>query len=216
MTESLPVNPSLEQLQNQAKDIHKAFKSGNESACDILKSLAKFAEKSNQDLLAEKISLQQVQHALAISYGFHNWQALRHSISAIRSSVPVERDPVSRFVDKMLKDAIFGGSSDLYFEPCEKTYGVSYKNDGIMHEVAQPPVGLGPQIAENLKLRASMDIADREQPKSGHIMLGISKTKMIDIRIRTFPVPLGEKIDLQILDVPKDFRDMSIQLSEWD
>jgi type II secretory ATPase GspE/PulE/Tfp pilus assembly ATPase PilB-like protein len=213
MTESLPNNPSLEQLKNQAKDIHKAYKSGNESACDILKLLSNFAQESNQELLAKKISLQQVQHALAMSYGFDSWQALRQSVAAIRStSVPEERDPVTRFIDKMLKDTIVSGASHLYFEPDEKAYHVRYRLNGVVHEVARPPVGLGPEIAENLKLRASIDITDRLRPESGHITLEIkrgdtqyhpiSETKTINFRVKTFPVLFGEKFDLQILDTP--------------
>lgn len=52
--------------------------------------------------------------------------------------------PVVRFVNKMLLDAIKGGSSDLHFEPYEKTYRVRFRTDGILHEVARPPIQLAP------------------------------------------------------------------------
>ena len=45
--------------------------------------------------------------------------------------------PVVRFVNKMLLDAIKGGSSDLHFEPYEKVYRVRLRTDGILREVAQ-------------------------------------------------------------------------------
>ncbi|MCB1647765.1 MAG: type IV-A pilus assembly ATPase PilB, partial [Pseudomonadales bacterium] len=55
--------------------------------------------------------------------------------------------PVVRFINKMLMDAIKGGSSDLHFEPFEKAYRVRFRTDGILHEVARPPVNLGPRIS---------------------------------------------------------------------
>lgn len=54
--------------------------------------------------------------------------------------------PVVRFVNKMLLDAIKGGSSDLHFEPYEKAYRVRFRTDGILHEVARPPIQLAPDI----------------------------------------------------------------------
>ena len=55
--------------------------------------------------------------------------------------------PVVRFINKMLMDAIRGGSSDLHFEPFEKAYRVRFRTDGILHEVQRPPVNLGPKIS---------------------------------------------------------------------
>lgn len=43
--------------------------------------------------------------------------------------------PVVRFINKMLLDAIRAGSSDLHFEPFEKSYRVRFRTDGVLHEV---------------------------------------------------------------------------------
>lgn len=48
--------------------------------------------------------------------------------------------PVVRFVNKVLLDAIKRGASDIHFEPYEKMYRVRYRMDGVLKEVAQPPV----------------------------------------------------------------------------
>ena len=46
--------------------------------------------------------------------------------------------PIVRFVNKILLDAIKGGSSDIHFEPYEKAYRIRFRTDGILHEVARP------------------------------------------------------------------------------
>ncbi|MPQ71292.1 MULTISPECIES: type IV-A pilus assembly ATPase PilB [unclassified Pseudomonas] len=108
--------------------------------------------------------------------------------------------PVVRFVNKMLLDAIKGGSSDLHFEPYEKIYRVRLRTDGILREVARPPIHLATRIAARLKVMASMDISERRKPQDGRIKMRISKTKAIDFRVNTLPTLWGEKVVMRILD----------------
>jgi type IV pilus assembly protein PilB len=108
--------------------------------------------------------------------------------------------PVVRFVNKMLLDAIKGGSSDLHFEPYEKAYRVRFRTDGILHEVARPPIQLAPRISARLKVMASLDISERRRPQDGRIKMKISKNKAIDFRVNTLPTLWGEKIVMRILD----------------
>ncbi len=108
--------------------------------------------------------------------------------------------PVVRFVNKMLLDAIRGGSSDLHFEPYEKAYRVRLRTDGILHEVARPPIQLAPRISARLKVMAGLDISERRKPQDGRIKMKLSKTKAIDFRVNTLPTLWGEKIVMRILD----------------
>ncbi len=108
--------------------------------------------------------------------------------------------PVVRFVNKMLLDAIRGGSSDLHFEPYEKAYRVRFRTDGILHEVARPPIQLAPRISARLKVMAGLDISERRKPQDGRIKMKVSKTKAIDFRVNTLPTLWGEKIVMRILD----------------
>jgi type IV pilus assembly protein PilB len=108
--------------------------------------------------------------------------------------------PVVRFVNKMLLDAIKGGASDLHFEPYEKTYRVRFRTDGILHEVARPPIQLASRIGARLKVMAALDISERRKPQDGRIKMKISKTKSIDFRVNTLPTLWGEKIVMRILD----------------
>ncbi|MCG4452031.1 type IV-A pilus assembly ATPase PilB [Pseudomonas sp. MMS21-TM103] len=108
--------------------------------------------------------------------------------------------PVVRFVNKMLLDAIKGGSSDLHFEPYEKVYRVRFRTDGILQEIARPPIQLAPRISARLKVMAALDISERRKPQDGRIKMRISKTKSIDFRVSTCPTLWGEKIVMRILD----------------
>lgn len=108
--------------------------------------------------------------------------------------------PIVKFVNKMLLDAIKMGSSDIHFEPYEKRYRVRYRTDGVLHEVASPPIGASGKIAARLKVMSQMDISERRLPQDGRIKLKISKNKAIDFRVNTLPTLWGEKIVLRILD----------------
>ncbi|TWC11274.1 MULTISPECIES: type IV-A pilus assembly ATPase PilB [unclassified Pseudomonas] len=108
--------------------------------------------------------------------------------------------PVVRFVNKMLLDAIKGGSSDLHFEPYEKSYRVRVRTDGMLREVARPPTQLASRIAARLKVMASLDISERRKPQDGRLKMRLSKSKSIDFRVNTLPTLWGEKVVIRILD----------------
>ncbi|MCT0156830.1 type IV-A pilus assembly ATPase PilB [Pseudomonas aeruginosa] len=122
------------------------------------------------------------------------------SASPEDSGDDAEDAPVVRFVNKMLLDAIRGGSSDLHFEPYEKTYRVRFRTDGMLHEVAKPPIQLASRISARLKVMAGLDISERRKPQDGRIKMRVSKTKSIDFRVNTLPTLWGEKIVMRILD----------------
>ena len=108
--------------------------------------------------------------------------------------------PVVRFVNKVLVDAIKRGASDIHFEPYEKSFRVRYRQDGMLHAVASPPIGLAPRIAARVKVMSRMDIAERRVPQDGRIKMNLSRTKAIDFRVSSCPTLYGEKLVLRILD----------------
>lgn len=112
----------------------------------------------------------------------------------------VDEAPIVRFVNKVLLDAIKMGASDIHFEPYEKAYRVRFRVDGILQEMAKPPVNLAIRLAARLKVMSQMDISERRVPQDGRIKMKISKTRAIDFRVNTLPTLFGEKIVLRILD----------------
>jgi type IV pilus assembly protein PilB len=112
----------------------------------------------------------------------------------------IEDAPVVRFVNKILLDAIKRGASDVHFEPYEKFFRVRTRLDGVLSEVAQPPVALATKVCARLKVMSRMDIAERRVPQDGRIKMRLSKNRAIDFRVNTCPTLFGEKIVLRILD----------------
>ena len=112
----------------------------------------------------------------------------------------VEDAPVVRFVNKVLLDAIKRGASDVHFEPYEKVFRVRTRLDGVLSEVATPPVILANKVCARLKVMSRMDIAERRVPQDGRIKMRLSKNRAIDFRVNTCPTLFGEKIVLRILD----------------
>jgi type IV pilus assembly protein PilB len=112
----------------------------------------------------------------------------------------IEDAPIVRFVNKIMLDAIRKNASDIHFEPYEKYYRIRLRVDGVLREVAQPPVQLATKLAARLKVMSRLDIAERRVPQDGRIKMRLSKNRSIDFRVSSCPTLFGEKIVLRILD----------------
>jgi type IV pilus assembly protein PilB len=100
----------------------------------------------------------------------------------------------------MLLDAINDGASDIHFEPYEKYYRIRFRVDGILREVATPPLVIKEKIASRIKVISRLNIAEKRVPQDGRMKLVLSKNRAIDFRVSTLPTLHGEKIVLRILD----------------
>jgi type IV pilus assembly protein PilB len=112
----------------------------------------------------------------------------------------IEDAPIVRFVNKIMLDAIRKNASDIHFEPYERYYRIRLRVDGVLREVAQPPVQLATKLAARLKVMSRLDIAERRVPQDGRIKMRLSKNRSIDFRVSSCPTLFGEKIVLRILD----------------
>jgi len=117
------------------------------------------------------------------------------------SSETAEVDtPVVRFVNKILMDAIRQKASDIHIEPYEGTLRIRYRLDGVLHEIANPPLSLAARITARVKILSHLDIAERRIPQDGRIKLTLSKGHEIDFRVSTLPTQFGEKVVIRVLD----------------
>ncbi len=112
----------------------------------------------------------------------------------------VNDKPIVRFVNKILLDAINRGASDIHIEPYERIYRVRFRTDGVLQEVASPPIALAARIAARVKILARLDISERRIPQDGRMKIRVSKTRAIDFRVSTLPTLFGEKVVLRLLD----------------
>ncbi len=147
-----------------------------ESAADALKSLT--SDDINLDFLDEEASAKADEVA----------------------GQDIDDAPVVKFIQKMLLDAINDGASDIHFEPYEKFYRIRFRVDGILREVATPPLAIKEKIASRIKVISKLDISEKRVPQDGRMKLVLSRSKAIDFRVSTLPTLYGEKIVMRILD----------------
>jgi len=122
------------------------------------------------------------------------------TVAADSASAEIDDAPVVRYLQKMMLDAINKGASDIHFEPYEKFYRVRYRLDGVLYEVAQPPLAIKDKIASRIKVISKMDISEKRVPQDGRMKLVLSPKKAVDFRVSSLPTLYGEKIVMRILD----------------
>lgn len=133
-----------------------------------------------------KISFEEMQNLLSANY--------RQSNNTSKSSLNYTPD----FLEKILVTANEIGSSDIHFEPYEKSCRVRFRLDGKLVEQYTISNDDYPSIINKIKIRASLDIAEKRLPQDGRITIKTGRSEF-DIRVSTLPTLFGEKIVLRIL-----------------
>ena len=153
----------------------------------LVAKLSESAEETLKNLTNEDINLE-----------FHDEDTAEKPDDA--AALEVDDAPVVKFIQKMLLDAINDGASDIHFEPYEKSYRIRFRTDGILREIASPPLVIKEKIASRIKVISRLNIAEKRIPQDGRMRLVLSKNRAIDFRVSTLPTMYGEKIVLRILD----------------
>lgn len=125
---------------------------------------------------------------------------LNDSVDIINQENEHDDQPIVAYINKLLRDAIDKGASDLHFEPYENIYRVRFRIDGILHNIDSPPAYLSSRLSARIKIMSKMDIAEKRIPQDGRIRFTLSKNTSIDFRVSSLPTLFGEKIVLRILD----------------
>lgn len=120
--------------------------------------------------------------------------------SPVNNTEDADDISVVTFLQQMLAQAINMGASDLHFEPFETTYRIRFRIDGVLREIAQPPVTIKDQLSSRIKVLANLDIAEKRVPQDGRMKLPINQNRSVDFRVSTLPTLFGEKIVIRILD----------------
>jgi type IV pilus assembly protein PilB len=107
--------------------------------------------------------------------------------------------PIIKFVNKVLLDAVKMNASDIHVEPYESIVRVRYRMDGKLIEQMKIPGQLKNPIISRLKIMSQMDIAERRLPQDGRIKARMDN-KEVDMRVSCLPTLFGEKIVIRVLD----------------
>lgn len=116
------------------------------------------------------------------------------------ASAELDDAPVVKFINQVMLDCVARGASDIHFEPYEKTYRIRMRHEGMLSEIAQPPMALAAQLAARLKVMARLNVAERRLPQDGRIRMRLSRHRAIDFRVNTCPTLFGEKVVCRLLD----------------
>lgn len=109
-------------------------------------------------------------------------------------------NPIVRYVNQILRDAVAKGASDIHIEPYEHFARIRFRIDGVLHSAGDPPIKLAQNIASRIKVMSRLDIAERRLPQDGRIKLNFSRSRTIDFRVSTMPTIFGEKVVMRILN----------------
>ena len=177
-TRKLPSNPSLEQLKKQAKDLLKAFKRQDPSVSSVLRRHSRLQSHGDEEILKSKVSLQEIQHALALDYGFENWPALRQQIlpqekpAAAEPTVSTESESEHETLMRLLLEGLRERCSDIHFDPSEGHVRVRYRIDGVLYEKQSFPESRGKAVIQEAMRVAAMD-PTRDLPQDGRAIVDV-------------------------------------------
>lgn len=107
--------------------------------------------------------------------------------------------PVIQLVNRLLRQAVMAGASDLHIEPHEGGLRVRMRVDGFLQSMMDRTDVPVKRIVSRLKVMAGLDIAETRLPQDGRIALSLGG-RMIDTRVSSLPGHYGERVVLRILD----------------
>lgn len=111
----------------------------------------------------------------------------------------VEEEPVVRFVNSLLAQALADNASDIHVEPSKNIMRVRMRVDGRLRDVPSPDKKMFLPIVSRIKILAGIDIARTRTPQDGRFNIRES-SREVGVRVSTFPTIHGEKVVLRLLD----------------
>lgn len=124
---------------------------------------------------------------------------------------------IIRYVNSIFEQALQSEASDIHIEPYEDTCRVRLRVDGMLMEIAPPPMQLLNSVISRLKVLSKMDIAERRIPQDGAIGLR-SGDRRVDMRVNTCPTVFGEKVVMRVLDknaLPHDLSSLGLDERQY-
>lgn len=124
-------------------------------------------------------------------------QQSKNTVAADAESADNEDQPIIRFVNNLIDDAVQMRASDIHIEPLEKKMIVRFRVDGKLIKYIETSPDLIPSITSRIKFIGGMNIAEKRIPQDGRINYR-SGTTDVDMRISSLPSVFGEKIVMRI------------------
>ena len=107
--------------------------------------------------------------------------------------------PVVRLVDRILRNAIDEGASDIHVEETGDDVRVRFRLDGVLRQTIELPSAARRAVLSRVKVLGGMDISVRRRAQDGRISIK-HDGRTLTLRVSTLPVNGGEKAVVRILD----------------
>lgn len=124
-------------------------------------------------------------------------KAQQEAEEAAKQDANANDQPIIRFVNTMIEEAIFAKCSDIHIEPMEKCLRIRFRIDGKLQIYMETSPELIPSVTSRIKFIGNMNIAEKRIPQDGRINYRVAG-KDIDFRISVLPSVYGEKIVMRI------------------
>ncbi|WP_283408554.1 type II secretion system ATPase GspE [Anoxynatronum buryatiense] len=111
----------------------------------------------------------------------------------------VEKAPVVKLLNSVIRQAIKMKASDIHIEPLERSLRVRFRIDGDLQEIMKPQKASHSAVVTRIKIMGKMDIAEKRVPQDGRVEMEIDGRE-IDMRLAVMPTVYGEKIVIRLLD----------------
>lgn len=136
------------------------------------------------------------------AYGASNYlkeTTLSDSAAAIDEDTANEdAQPVIHLVNDLMNEAIRQNASDIHIEPGEHELRVRIRVDGVLREIAAPPLGLHRAMVSRVKILSRLDIAQTRAPQDGAFSHPRPEGDVV-IRVSVLPSIFGEAVVMRIL-----------------
>jgi type IV pilus assembly protein PilB len=113
-------------------------------------------------------------------------------------NIPILNNDSEDFLVNLLTEANSIGSSDIHIEIYEESCRIRMRIDGKLIERYILEQKTYPSLINKIKIKASLDIAEKRLPQDGRIFFIHGENKF-DIRVSILPTLYGEKIVLRLL-----------------
>jgi type IV pilus assembly protein PilB len=107
--------------------------------------------------------------------------------------------PIIRLVDQIIARAVSLKTSDIHFEPEEKSLRIRMRIDGILYQDVLIPKSMQAPVIARLKIMADLDVTEQRLPQDGRATIYAGRRE-INLRVSSLPTAHGENVVLRILD----------------
>ena len=111
----------------------------------------------------------------------------------------VERGPLIKLSNLILRDALSQAASDIHIQPGAAGGVVRFRVDGVLRQYMPLPLPVLDRLVSRIKVMGQLDIANRLKPQDGRTTIKVGG-KRVDLRISTVPTRDSEKAVVRLLD----------------